>query len=95
MENNIFSVGFRAQLKQLQNGRREAKEKALEDAMKIRNLKQALNESWQPDSDGFEFSSAHLTAWIERRKLLEQARGHHDHGRLPDPAPQTTHVTQL
>jgi hypothetical protein len=75
-----------AQLKQLQKERREAEEKALEDAMKIRKLKQALNQSWQPESDGFEFSSADLTAWVARRMLIQQARDFHSDGRLPDSA---------
>jgi hypothetical protein len=62
-----------AQLKQLQQERAKAREQALNDAAQIRKSKEALGQPWRPESDGFEFSSADLTAWIERRELLEQA----------------------
>jgi hypothetical protein len=64
-----------AQLKELQQERAKAREQALNDAAQIRKLKEALGQPWIPESDGFEFSSADLAAWIERRELLEQARG--------------------
>ena len=35
----------------------------------IRNLKQALNQPWQPEQHGFEFSLYELTLWMERRQL--------------------------
>ena len=62
-----------AQLKQLQNERAQAEVGALEAAAKIRNLKEALKQPWQPEEDGFEFSSAQLTVWISRRRLTREA----------------------
>jgi hypothetical protein len=75
----------KAELKQLQQERAETEEQALEAAAKIRNLKQALNQPWQPEPDGFEFSNAELTLWMRRRQLAEQANDFEYHDRLPDP----------
>lgn len=61
------------QLKQLQQERAEAETSALESAANIRKLKEALNEDWQPEENGFEFSSIQLDAWMDRRQLLEEA----------------------
>jgi hypothetical protein len=74
-----------AQLKDLQSVRSQAETRALEAAAKIRNLKKQLNEPWQPEQDGFEFSTAQLTAWIRRRKLFWQADDFAYHGELPPP----------
>ena len=78
-----------AQLRQLQQERAQAWQQALEDAARIRNLKKALNQSWQPESDGFEFSSSDLTVWVARRELIQQARDFHHDGRLPASAAET------
>jgi hypothetical protein len=75
----------KAELKQLQQERAEAEREALLTAAKIRNLKQALNQPWQPEQNGFEFSSGELTLWMERRQLKEQADDFKYHGWLPDP----------
>ena len=66
-----------AQLKQLQRERAEAEANALEAAAKICNLKEALQQPWQPEQDGFEFSSRHLAAWMRRRSLSQQADEFH------------------
>lgn len=63
----------KAELNQLQKEHGEAREKALEAARKIRKLKTALNESWEPEQHGFEFSNGELTQWITRRELQEHA----------------------
>jgi hypothetical protein len=78
----------KAELKQLQQERAEAEREALLAASKIRNLKQALNQPWQPEQDGFEFSSQELTLWMERHRLKEQAGDFKYHGYLPDPDEQ-------
>jgi hypothetical protein len=78
----------KAELKQLQQERAKAREEALEAAMKIRNLKKALDQPWQPDQDGFEFSDRELTHWTRRRQLTQQALYFDYDGRLP--APGTT-----
>ena len=62
-----------AQLKQLQQERAQAETRSLESAAKIRNLKEALNEDWQPEENGFEFSSTQLDTWMRRRQLVEEA----------------------
>jgi hypothetical protein len=76
----------KADLKQLQQERAEAERDALLAAAKIRNLKQALNQPWQPEQHGFEFSTQELTLWMERRRLKEQADDFKYHGWLPEPA---------
>ena len=73
----------KAELKQLQQERAQAREQALEAATQIRNLKEALDQPWQPGQSGFEFSDGELTLWIARRQLTEQARDFKYHGRLP------------
>jgi len=74
----------KAELKQLQQERAAAREKALEDAAKILNLKEALEEAWEPEADGFEFSTGELTRWMDRRDLIQQARNFDFRGRLPN-----------
>jgi len=75
----------KAELKQLQQERAEAREKALESAAQIRNLKEALEQPWQPEAAGFEFSNRELTVWMERRELARQASRFQYCGRLPAP----------
>jgi hypothetical protein len=79
----------KAELKQLQQERAESERDALLAASKIRNLKQALNQPWQPEQHGFEFSSAELSLWMSRRELIEQANDFKYHGRLPETADLT------
>ena len=79
----------KAELKQLQQERAEAQREALQTAAKIRNLKQALNQPWQPEQDGFEFSNAELSLWMRRRELMEQANDFKFNGYLPDPEEQS------
>ena len=74
-----------SQLKQLQNERAHAEGRALEAAAKIRNLKEALTQPWQPEEDGFEFSSARLAGWMRRRQLTQEAEDFEYHGQLPVP----------
>jgi hypothetical protein len=74
-----------AQLKQLQRERAEAEARDLEAAAKICNLKEAIQQPWQPEQDGFEFSSRHLAVWMRRRSLLQEAEDFHYHGELPQP----------
>jgi hypothetical protein len=76
----------KAELKQLQQERAEAEQDALRAAANIRNLKQALNQPWQPEQNGFEFSSAELTLWMHRRQLEEEANDFQYHGHLPSEA---------
>ena len=78
----------KAELKQLQQERAEAEREALQSAANIRNLKQALNQPWQPEQNGFEFSSQELTLWMERRQLQEPADDFKYHGYLPEPDEQ-------
>jgi hypothetical protein len=73
----------KAELKQLQTERSEAREKALPEAAKIANLKEALNQPRKPEDDGFEFSRGDLDLWMRRQKLAEQAIDFHSHRRLP------------
>jgi hypothetical protein len=63
----------RADLKQLQQERREAEQEAFKDADRIRKLKKALGQPWQPQDTGFEFSTQQLSVWSNRRQLKEQA----------------------
>jgi hypothetical protein len=74
----------KAELKQLQQERKEAEEQALESADKICKLKKALGQAWQPQDDGFEFSSQRLSAWRDRALLIQQADDLHIHNRLPE-----------
>ena len=76
----------KAELKQLQQERAEAERDALLAAAKIRNLKQALNQPWQPEQDGFEFSNAELSLWMSSRQLAEEANDFKFHGWLPETA---------
>jgi len=72
-----------AQLKQLQKERADAEAHALEAAARIYKLKEALKQTWQPEENGFEFSSAQLTAWISRRRLTREANDFELLGQLP------------
>jgi hypothetical protein len=83
----------KAELKQLQQERAEAERDALLTAAKIGNLKQALNQPWQPEQHGFEFSSQELTLWMERRRLIEQADDFKYHGWLPETAGSSSQLT--
>ena len=83
---NRILAQAKAELKQLQQQRAEAEREALLTASKIRNLKQALNQPWQPEQDGFEFSNAELTLWMRRCELIEQANDFKFHGWLPETA---------
>jgi hypothetical protein len=58
----------------------------MEEAAKIRNLKDALNEEWEPEEDGFEFSSLELDDWRYRRQLIREADDFHYHDKLPPPS---------
>ncbi|MBV8842960.1 MAG: hypothetical protein JO307_09125 [Bryobacterales bacterium] len=73
----------KAELKQLQQERAAAREKALESATQISNLQQALGEHWKPERSGFEFSFRELAAWMDRRKLAKEALHFEIYGRLP------------
>jgi hypothetical protein len=93
---NRTLVQAHAQLKQLQQERAQAESRDLEAAEKIRNLKEALDEPWQPGENGFEFSSSHLEAYMRRRQLLKEADDFHYHGELPDPpSPPATLLTDV
>jgi len=75
----------KAELTQLQQERAKAQEQALKDAAQIRKLKQALAEPWQPEQNGFEFSSREMTVWMRRRQLIQEAQTFDFIGRLPLP----------
>ncbi|HEY6341825.1 MAG TPA: hypothetical protein VIY49_10060, partial [Bryobacteraceae bacterium] len=78
----------KAELKQLQKERVEAREKALIDAGEIANLKEALHQPWDPRDDGFEFSAEDLAAWLRRRELNNAALVFRIEGCLPAPPVQ-------
>ena len=80
---NRTLVQAKAELKQLQQERRESEEQALESAGRICKLKEALDQPWQPRDDGFEFSSQQLSAWTDRALLIQQAHDFHIYDRLP------------
>ena len=82
----------KAELKQLQQERAQARERALATAAQIRNLKEALDQPWQPDHAGFEFSDRDLSLWIDRRQLAEQARDYEFHGLLPNQEVETPEI---
>jgi hypothetical protein len=73
----------KAELKQLQQERKEAEQQALAEAARIGKLKQALGQPWKPEDDGFEFSSQRVAAWAHRSQLLKQAQEFHVFDRLP------------
>jgi hypothetical protein len=74
----------KAELKQLQQERRQSGEQALEAAAHISKLKKAQGEPWQPEDDGFEFSSQKLTAWTHHAQLLREAQKFDLLGHLPE-----------
>jgi hypothetical protein len=78
----------KAELKQLQQERAKSRKRALEDAAKIANLKEALDEPWQPRDDGFEFSTEDVTAWRRRTELDNAALMFFINGSLPVPPTQ-------
>ena len=84
----------KAELKQLQQERAEAEREALQAAADIRNLKQALNQPWQPEENGFEFSTDELTLWMRRRELIEQANDLKYHGYLCGAGPRPAAASQ-
>ena len=84
---NRTLVLAKTELRQLQQERAEAEKNALEAAADIRNLKEALNQPWQSEQDGFEFSNAQLTLWMRRRDLAKQAEEFKYHGRLTSGEP--------
>jgi hypothetical protein len=75
----------KAELKQLQKERAESREKALGEAAKVANLKEALGQPWQPRDDGFEFSAEDVTAWRRRIELDNAALMFFINGSLPAP----------
>jgi hypothetical protein len=86
----------KAELKQLQKERVEAREKALVKAAEIAELKEALRQPWEPHHDGFEFSPEDLTVWMGRTKLQNDALWFWLDGRFPaPPAPLTGSRTKL
>jgi hypothetical protein len=72
----------KAELKQLQQERKQAEQQSLAQAARIHKLKEALGQPWQPEDDGFEFSSVKLSAWTHHSQLLEQAQEFRVRGRL-------------
>jgi hypothetical protein len=83
-----------AELKQLQQERAEGEREALQAAANIRNLKQALNQPWQPEENGFEFSTDELTLWMRRRERIEQANDLKYHGYLCGAGPRPAAASQ-
>jgi hypothetical protein len=75
----------KAELKQLQQERAKSRENAFYEAAKIANLKEALDEPWQPRDDGFEFSTEDVTAWRRRKELDNAALTFFINGSLPAP----------
>ena len=73
----------KAELKQLQKERAEAREKALIKAADIANLKEALHQPWQPRDAGFEFSLDDLTVWMRRVELINDAEMYRRNGFPP------------
>jgi hypothetical protein len=73
----------KAELKQLQKERVEAREKALGKAAEIAELKEALHQPWEPHHDGFEFSREDLTVWMRRVELINDAEMYRRKGFLP------------
>jgi hypothetical protein len=59
----------KAELKQLQKERVEARETALIKAGEIAKLKKALREPWDPRDDGFEFSFEDVAARMRRMEV--------------------------
>jgi hypothetical protein len=52
-----------------------------------------LNQFWQPEQDGFEFSTSELTLWMRRRQLEEEADDFRYHGYLPETADSSSRPT--
>jgi len=73
----------KAELKQLQQERVAERERALETTSQIRNLKEALDEPWRPEQNGFEFSSRELDIWVDRLQLTKQALKFEIYGSVP------------
>jgi len=79
----------KADLRDLQEARRPKKQ-AFSDAAVICKMKQAMGEPWQPEDDGFVFSSEELSVWTRRRDLIEQGHKFRLYRRLPESTGQTT-----
>jgi len=73
----------KAELKELQEARRP-KKKAFSNAAAICKMKQAMGEPWQPEDDGFVFSSEELSLWTHRRDLIQQGHKFRLLGCLPE-----------
>ena len=43
-----------------------------------------MGQPWQPEDDGFEFSSEKLFAWTDRALLIQQAHDFRVHDILPE-----------
>ena len=90
---NRTLVQAKAELKQLQQERREAEAKAYSVAGRIGKLKQAQRQPWQPSDDGFEFSSQQLSARTRYSDLTKEADYFDRRGRLPGvPPPEPTRL---
>jgi hypothetical protein len=75
----------KAELKQLQKERVEARENDFVKAANIANLKQALRQPWTPRDDGFEISLPEFIVWMHRKKLENDAQAFDRDGSLPAP----------
>jgi len=77
----MMSQGERAHAEAVQrpmpNGRASrgapSQAESVSDAAAICKMKQALGEPWNPQDDGFVFSSEGLSVWTHRRDLIDQA----------------------
>ncbi|HEY6341494.1 MAG TPA: hypothetical protein VIY49_08390 [Bryobacteraceae bacterium] len=76
------------ELKLLQQERAKASEKALKEAAKIAEFKEALRQPWEPHDHGFEFSWDDLTVWMRRMELNNDAEMYRRNGFLPARAAQ-------
>ena len=73
----------KAELKQLQQERKQAEEETIKTAAQILKLKKALKQEWDPKQNGFDFSPEQLIAWSDRQQLLQDARYYDLLKRLP------------
>jgi hypothetical protein len=74
----------KTELRKLQRRRAKSRKEALRSAAQVHNLKEALDQPWEPEQNGFEFSNRELAAWMLHRDLLRQAEDFEIHGQLPD-----------
>jgi hypothetical protein len=61
-------------LRELQAERKSQREKEMEEAQLLAQLSLAQGLSYDPNKDGFEFSSAEINLWIDRTNRLKAAR---------------------